>query len=186
MERFRIDPDRAPTGRPRAEENAPYQASDIDQVPGDDAVEALARAGDDVLALLEGLDDAAVAGVTYAPGKWTLKQVIGHLIDDERIFAYRALSIARGEAAELPGFDENGYAFHAAHEERSLASLRAEYCSVRASTLALFENLPRAAWDRRGRLNGYEATVRGLAFHIAAHERRHLRALRELYLPRAR
>jgi uncharacterized protein (TIGR03083 family) len=172
----------APTGRPLAGEFAEYARPDIARVAGDDAIDALARQRDEVLALLEPLGEEAVRGLTYAPGKWTLKEVVGHLAGDERIIAYRALCIARGDARSLPGFDEATYAAHAGSESRPLASLLAEYRAVRAASLALFEGLPSDAWSRRGTVNGYEASVRGLAFHIAGHELRHLAALRERYL----
>lgn len=112
-----------------------------------------------------------------------MKQVLGHLIDDERIFAYRLLCVARGEDAELPGFDEDRYAAHAEFERRPLEDLLADYGAVRAATLALLRGLPPSAWTRRGRVNGYACSVRGLAFHVAGHELHHLRVLRERYRP---
>jgi hypothetical protein len=111
-----------------------------------------------------------------------LKEVVGHLADDERILAYRALCLARGEVRELPGFEENVYVAGADFEQRSLASLLAEYRTVRAATLTLLTGLPGEAWLRRGMVNGYRASVRGLAFHIAGHELHHVRVLREKYL----
>ncbi len=110
-----------------------------------------------------------------------MKEVIGHLIDDERIFAYRALCVARGDARPLPGFDENDYVAATGFESRPLAALTAEYRAVRAATLTLFEPMTAEEWQRRGSVNGYEASVRGLAFHMAGHELHHLRTLREKY-----
>ena len=170
------------SGRPSDAEFASYAKTDIDYVVGDDAVEALAAQGKNVVALLESLDEDAVRAHRYAPGKWTVKEVIGHLIDDERIFAYRALCVARGDTRPLPGFDENDYVASTDFESRPLTSLIAEYRAVRASTLALFEPLMAEEWQRRGSVNGYEASVRGLAFHMAGHELHHLRTLRERYL----
>lgn len=178
--------DRTPTGRPTPGEFADYAAPDIAAVEGDDAIDALREQGVTVLALLDTLTDAAVHGLAYAPGKWTLREVVGHLIDDERIFAYRLLCVARGEEQPLAGFDEKVYAANAGSEERSLASLAREYRAVRESTIALLEGLPADAWRRRGTVNGYQASPRGLAFHIAGHELRHLRALREKYLGRGK
>jgi uncharacterized damage-inducible protein DinB len=172
-----------PTGRPLPGEFADYATADIAAVPGDDAIEALARLTDATTTLFRTHAGAAARGLTYADGKWTLKSVLGHLIDDERIFAYRILCLARGETLELPGFDENQYAAHAAFEDRALENLLAEYESVRAATLSLLRNLPAGAWSRRGRVNGYECSVRGLAFHIAGHELHHHRIVRERYLP---
>jgi len=170
-----------PSGRPLAGEFADYAADDIGHVAGDDAVAALATQRDRVLALLSPLDDAAVDGVTYAPGKWTLKDVVAHLADDERVFSYRILCLARQDLRELAGFDERLYAKAAGATGRTWASLLAEYGVVRQSTLALLEGLPADAWRHRGIVNGYEASVRGLAFHVAGHELRHLRAIETYY-----
>ena len=181
MEHIRPAPP-APSGRPGDDEFAAYAKPDIDQVVGDDAIAALTAQRRQTILLVESLDEARVRGLTYAPGKWTLKEVLGHLADDERIFSYRALCIARGDAAALPSFDEERYVASAGFETRPLASLLAEYRAVRQATLALLSGLPAEAWRRRGVVSGYTASVRGLAFHIAGHELRHLRALREKYL----
>lgn len=173
---------RVVSGRPISGEFASYAKADIDEVAGDDAVEVLAAQERDTLALLEPLEERRVRGLTYATGKWTLKEVVGHLADDERIFAYRALCIARGDALPLPGFDEKTYVAAAGFEERPLADLLAEYRSVRAATITLLGGLTSETWLQRGIVNGYEASVRGLAFHIAGHEMRHLRILRARYL----
>ena len=169
------------SGRPTETEFAPYAKSDVAYVSGDDAVGALAAQGRDVVTLLQSLDEDSIRAKRYAPGKWTVKEVIGHLIDDERIFAYRALCVARRDMRPLPGFEENEYVAATSFESRSLASLIAEYSSVRAATLTLFEALTAEEWTRRGNVNGYEASVRGLAFHVAGHELHHLRTLREKY-----
>jgi hypothetical protein len=172
---------RLPSGRPGAGEYADYAKPDIDRVIGDDAVRVLAVQGVDASTLLESFTDATVKGRTYAPGKWTVKEVIGHLIDDERIFAYRALCIARNDSRPLAGFDEKQYVESAGFEARLVTQLTAEYCSVRRATLLMLEGLSTEAWVRRGIVNGYAASPRGLAFHIAGHELRHVRALRETY-----
>jgi uncharacterized damage-inducible protein DinB len=169
------------SGRPLDGEYAAYAQSDIDYVAGDDAVATLAAQGEEVAALFESLDEEAIRARRYAPGKWTVKEVIGHLIDDERIFAYRALCVARGDVRPLPGFDENDYVAATNFESRPLANLIAEYRAVRAATLTLFESLSAEEWLRRGNVNGYEASVRGMAFHMAGHELHHLRTLREKY-----
>jgi uncharacterized damage-inducible protein DinB len=172
---------RVRTGRPAAGEYAAYAEPDITRVSGDDAIAALETQRDDVLRLFATVTDHAVAGRRYAPGKWTVKEVLGHLVDDERIFAYRLLCIARGDERALRGFDEVLYAAHSGAEARALAELLAEYRLVRDSTIALLAGLPREAWARRGEVNEYGASVRGLAFHIAGHELRHLEALRTKY-----
>ncbi len=170
------------SGRPVPGEFADYAQADIEYVTGDDAVEVLTRLGEETVALLSPIGDERAHGLTYAPGKWTLKEVLGHLIDDERIFAYRALCVARGDARPLPGFDENEYVAGAAFESRSMQSLLDEYRAVRRATIALFEPLTAEEWLRRGNVNGYQASVRGLAFHVAGHELHHLRTLRARYL----
>jgi len=109
--------------------------------------------------------------------------VLGHLADDERIFAYRIPCVARGETAPLPGFDENVYAGNAGFDDRTLEELLDDHARVRAATVSLLRGLPDPAWRRRGVVNDYPATPRGLAFHIAGHELHHLRVVRERYLP---
>jgi hypothetical protein len=173
---------RAISGRPADDEFATYAKPDIALVAGDDAIGVLVAQRRATVLLVESLDEEGVQGRTYATGKWTLKEVLGHLADDERIFAYRALCIARGDTAPLPSFDEKAYVAAAGFEARPLASLLAEYRAVRHATIALLGGLPAEAWLRRGRVTDYEASVRGLAFHIAGHELRHLRTIREKYL----
>jgi hypothetical protein len=175
---------RVRSGRPLPGEFAAYAADDIACVSGDDALTALATQAERVLELLSHLNDAAVDGVTYAPGKWTLKDVVAHLADDERIFAYRILCLARRDARLLEGFDEKEYAQASRADRRPWASILADYAAVRHATLTLLEGLSPDAWMCRGRVNGYVASVRGLAFHIAGHEVRHLRSIETLYWPR--
>lgn len=175
--------DRPLTGRPEPGEFADYAASDIEAVPGEDAVAALVVLESKTRALFSSLREPADTGLTYATGKWTLKEVLGHLCDDERIFAHRVLCVARGEERESPGFDEVQYVDMARFEARSVTSLLDEYSAVRQATLSLLRGLPRDAWLRRGRVNGYEASVRGLAFHIAGHELHHHRIIEQRYLP---
>ncbi|HEU5480771.1 MAG TPA: DinB family protein [Candidatus Tumulicola sp.] len=168
---------RVRSGRPQPGEYADYAQADIDFVTGDDAVEALESSREKTLALFSG----NIADRPYAPGKWTLKEILGHLVDDERIFAYRALCVARGEPLALPGFDEKLYVTNAGFEERRRDDLLAEYKTVRQSTIAFCSGLTEEQWMRRGIVNGYPASVRGLAFHIAGHELHHLRIVRERY-----
>ena len=181
-----LSPSQFRSGRPLPGEFAAYAAADIDYVSGDDALTALATQRDTVLALLSALNDDAVDGVTYAPGKWTLKDVVAHLADDKRVFGYRLLCLARRDPRALEGFDERQYAEAAAATHRPWAALLADYAAVRQATLTLLEGLPAVAWEYRGTVNGYEASVRGLAFHIAGHELRHLRTIETRYWPRLR
>jgi hypothetical protein len=127
-------------------------------------------------------------GYRYQPDKWTIRDTLVHLIDDERIFAYRALRYARNDRTPLHGFEENDYAKYANANERSLASIFEEYWSVRLSTLLLFQNLPEESLMRSGSgidtdgsiIN--ERTVRALVYHIAGHELWHIRLIKERYL----
>src|SRR3954467_3224807 len=138
------------SGRPADGEFASYAKSDIDYVIGDDAVGVLTAQGEQVAALLESLDEETIRGLRYAPGKWTVKEGIGHLIDDERIFAYRALCVARGDTRPLPGFEENDYVAATDFESQPLAQLIAAYRLTRAGSIALFEPLSAEEWTRRG------------------------------------
>jgi hypothetical protein len=107
--------------------------------------------------------------------------VFGHIVDCERVFAYRAMSIARGETQPLPGFDENQYMANAGFEKWRIGDLAESYALVRRSNIVLFKNLPQEAWDRRGTASGAPITVRALAYVILGHERHHLGVLRERY-----
>lgn len=120
----------------------------------------------------------------YAPDKWSIKEVLVHIIDDERIFAYRALRFARGEQNNLIGFDQDAYALLSGADNRGLDSIFEEYEAVRRSTIALFNGLPEAALDRMGHGSGTfnDATVRALAYHIAGHEVHHFNLIKERYL----
>jgi hypothetical protein len=171
------------TGRPLPGEYADYAERDIAAVPGEDAIDALSELARGTPALFRALAGPAQRGLTYGPGKWTLKAILGHLVDDERIFAYRLLCVARGDEGELPGFDENRYVACAEFDRRALEDLLDEFAATRAATLSLLRGLPPAAWLRRGRVNGYGCSVRGLAFHIAAHELHHHRVVRDRYVP---
>jgi hypothetical protein len=150
---------------------------------GTDAAAVLAALAVETRTFLQSLDEDQVRGLRYAPDKWTLKDVLGHIIDDERIFAYRAFCLTRGETKSLAGFDEKVYAANADAESRSWGDLLDEYRIVRTASVALFSSLLPGAWERAGEVNGYRATPRGLAFHIAGHELHHLHIVRERYLP---
>jgi len=119
----------------------------------------------------------------YAPDKWTVKEVLGHVSDTERIFAYRALRIARGDQTPLSGFEQDDYVRGGNFAERTLASLAEEFGMVRAATIALFKSLQKDAWQRRGVANKNEVSVRALAFIVAGHELHHRLILEERYFP---
>jgi len=118
----------------------------------------------------------------YAPGKWTIKEVLVHIIDDERIYAYRALRFARNDKTELPGFEQDDYALSSGANDRSLESIFEEYEAVRQSTIAMFNSFATEALIRKGIANNNLATVRALAWHIAGHELHHLNIIKQRYL----
>lgn len=169
------------SGRPAPGEYADDARADIDQVQGDDIEEVLGRQIAGTLALLSTLDDARAGTLRYAPDKWSVKQVVGHLSDDERIFAYRALCLARNDPRPLPGFEENDYVRFGSFEAQPFADLIEELRIVRQATIALVRGLSPEAMLRRGIVNEYPASVRGLLFHVAGHELHHVRVLRERY-----
>ena len=167
--------------RPAADEFAPYYANYIAQVPDGDVVEALIGGAEIASALLGDLDDD-VAARAYAPGKWTLKEVLLHCADAERIFAYRALRIARGDTTPLPSFDENAYAPLSGANLRTMDSILDEFESVRDASVTLFSGLPSDAWTRRGTASGKEVSVRGIAWITAGHLLHHLSVIQDRYL----
>lgn len=167
-------------GRPAADEFAPYYATYIDQVPGDDPITAL-EVQTAVTALVLGRIDTAKAAHRYAPGKWSVKEVIGHVTDAERVFSYRALRFARADATALPGFDENAWVPAAHFDEAPLADLLWAWRVQRTATLVLLRSLEAEAWQRRGTASGNPVSVRAIAWIIAGHERHHLGVLHERY-----
>jgi len=169
--------------RPAADEYAPDYESYIARVPAGGVVAVLARQLADTRALLAGVPEA-LADHAYAPGKWTIKEIVGHTTDMERIFAYRALRFARGDTTELPGYDAEAYVPAGRFGERTLASLMEELESVRQSTVLLLAGLPAQAWLQRGVADGQEVSVRALACIIAGHEQHHRAVLEERYLVR--
>lgn len=118
----------------------------------------------------------------YAEGKWTIKEILGHVVDDERIYAYRALRFARNDSTELPGFDQDHFARYSEANQREVGDILDEFSLVRRSTIALFESLDEAALLRSGVADGKRVSVRALAYHIAGHELRHRNVIRERYL----
>jgi uncharacterized damage-inducible protein DinB len=118
----------------------------------------------------------------YAEGKWTIKEILAHIVDDERIYVYRALRFARNDSTELPGFDQDQYAGYSGANQRDSSELLDEFSLVRRSTIAFFRSLDAAALLRTGVANGQKVSVRALAYHIAGHELRHMNVIRERYL----
>jgi uncharacterized damage-inducible protein DinB len=170
-------------GRPQASEIAPHARLYVDLVNGDDVEGALRTQLRQTVALLKSVDDRQASEFAYAPGKWTIKQILGHISDTERIFSGRALRIARGDVTPLAGFEQDAYVAAAGSNRRSLEDLIAEFESVRRSTLTLLESFSKEDWMRTGRVSEWNISVRGIAFTAAGHELHHLAILRERYLP---
>lgn len=122
------------------------------------------------------------ANSRYAPGKWSLKEVFGHIIDTERIMSYRLLRIARGDQTPLAGFEENSYVDHAHYDQRSMSDLLEEYKSVRHASITLVNGLAEEAWDRRGIVNENPMTAGALAYVLTGHALHHLNIMKERYL----
>jgi DinB family protein len=172
-----------PTGlcRPEPGEFAPYHDTYISLVAGSDIVASLDEQRRQTLLLLSGRPESD-GELRYAPGKWTLKEVLAHLNDTERIMSYRALRIARGDTTPLPGFEQDDYVRDGPFASNSLADLIEDYIAVRRATLTLFRNLEEKDWTRHGTVNGNKLTVRALAYIIAGHELHHRRLIEEKYL----
>lgn len=167
--------------RPAADEYASYYGMYVSKVPASDLIAAMTGQIADVLTLLQPIGEAK-GDYAYAPEKWTIKQVVGHMIDAERVFSYRALSFARGDANHLPSFDENAWIDPAGFNDRSLTSLIDEFVAVRSATIALLSGLPVAARSRRGIASGKEISVRALAHVMQGHVTHHLQIIKDRYL----
>ena len=146
-----------------------------------DVLNLLEEQAADLRHMLLGMSDQR-AEESYAEGKWTIKELLQHMIDSERIFAYRALCIARGEEASLPGFDENRYAGNSLANMRLLKDILEEYDLVRRSNLLMFRSFTSEMLDNVGTANGKQISLRGLIHVTAAHERHHINILAERYL----
>lgn len=168
--------------RPAAGEYDPYYEKYISKVGTGDFIELLAHQADETLSLLHAIPDNA-ADYAYAEGKWTIKEVIGHVCDAERIFAYRLLRIGRGDQTPLASFNENEYAPAGRFGERTLASLNEEFAAIRAATIALVGGLPNDGWLRLGTASERSVSPRALAYIIAGHELHHRDILLTRYLP---
>ncbi|HJQ27626.1 MAG TPA: DinB family protein [Blastocatellia bacterium] len=168
-------------GRPEPTEHAEYYSRYINLVPEDDLCAAMREQTEATLAFLRSLPEA-VGDLRYAPGKWSVKELIGHVIDSERVFAMRAAYFARLDPAALPSFEQDDWVRAASFDEQPLAELIEEFEYVRRGNLYFFRHLTPEAWLRRGTASGYEFTVRALAYIIVGHERYHLEILRSRYL----
>ena len=174
------------TLRPQPGEYAPYYDRYISLVhPGQtkdaDIIAVLEEQRRQTLLLLSGRTDAD-GDLRYAPDKWTLKEVLGHLNDSERILSYRALRISRTDATPIEGYEQDDYVRNSPVARRPMEDLIEDYIAVRRATITLFRNLDEAAWTRRGVANKNEVTVRALAYIIAGHELHHRKIVEEKYL----
>ena len=168
--------------KPGEGEYAPYAIMYIGLLPDDGLVlkylkENLEATKDFILSLPE-----ERLAYRYAEGKWTIKEILAHVVDDERIYAYRALRFARNDRTELPGFEQDDYALYSGANERDVKDLLNEFATVRQATISLFEGLPDEALVRAGTADGKIMSVRAAAYHIAGHEMRHVGIIRERYL----
>lgn len=166
--------------RPQPGEYAPYYDRYISLVPGEEILHTLDQQRREMMMLISCRDDAD-GNFRYAADKWTAKEVLGHVCDSERIFAYRALRIARSDATPLEGFEQDDYVRNGGFAQRPLSDVVEDFIAVRRATLSLLRNLDEAAWTRRGIANKNEVSVRALAYIIAGHELHHRRILEEKY-----
>ena len=167
-------------GRPRPDEYAGYYGSYIAAVE-EPLLPTLEREAGKWRALLAAVPPDK-EGYRYAPGKWSIREVVGHVIDAERMFSVRAMAFARGDRSHYPSFDENAYAAASEADRRTLSDLSEELVAVRRATVLLLRGLPLEAWGRRGLASGNEFTVRSLAWIIAGHSRHHRKVVMERYL----
>jgi uncharacterized damage-inducible protein DinB len=167
-------------GRPEPGEYDEYYERYISRVPEGDILNTLDAQRRQMLLLLSGRDEAD-GDFRYAPGKWTAGEVLGHVCDTERIFAYRALRIARGDQTPIEGFEQDDYVKNGPFGREPLSEIIEDYIAVRRASLTLLRNLDETAWMRRGIANKKEVTVRALAYLIAGHELHHRRILEEKY-----
>jgi DinB superfamily len=168
-------------GRPETNEAAPYYFTYINQVSGDDAVRAIESQLEESLKLFAGISEEKSL-YRYAPEKWSIREVLNHVSDTERAFAFRALWFARGFATPLPSYDQNTAVPGAQADKISWAAHVEEFRRVRLSTISLFSNMPSEAWMRTGIASDNRFTVRALGFIIAGHVTHHIAGLRERYL----
>lgn len=167
--------------RPADDEYLAYYGRYISLVPEGDIRAILAKQNESTITLLRGLSESQ-GGYRYAPGKWTIKELVAHLTDSERIFAVRALRFARADETPLPGFEENDYVKNGSFDVFPLADIVAGFENVRRSTVSLFKLMSTEASKRRGKANNAEISVRALAYVIAGHELHHMNILRTRYL----
>jgi hypothetical protein len=166
--------------RPDPGEFAPFFANYVNLVPEADVLPVLAAQGDQIRRLAAAVPKDRET-FRYAPGKWSVREIFGHLGDGERVFGYRAFCISRGDQTPLPGFEEDDYIAESDYDQRTVAELADDFAAVRACNLAVFGRLDPARWARVGNANGAPVSVRALAFVMAGHFRHHLGVLKARY-----
>ena len=171
----------AVTARPEVNEYAPYYGKYVSLVGEGNIVEILEQQLETSLALLKTISEEK-ANYRYAPDKWSIKELLGHIADTERVFAYRVLRFGRNDQTALEGFEQDDYIANADFDSFALSALVEEFAAVRRASLYLLRHLPQAAWTRRGIASNNEITVRALAYILAGHELHHLNVLNERYL----
>jgi hypothetical protein len=167
--------------RPAATEFAPYYNNYVKLVPEGDLLAQLEKQGAETQKLLRALDEKK-SEHRYEPGKWSIREVVGHLSDAERVFTYRALRFARADATALPGFDQDVWAKTTNAHSQTLVSLLDDFRALRAATITLFGGFDAAAWDRTGTASDNKVSVRALAWITSGHEIHHVNILKERYL----
>jgi DinB family protein len=168
-----------PERRPQRDEYAPHHSSYIELVSAP-VLTALRNQRGEIERLRSSVAEDR-AGFRYQPEKWSIREVVGHLSDAERVYGYRAMALARNDGNPLPKYDPDGYVAAALFDARTMGSLIDEFLAVREGTIQFFENLPSEAWSRRGTMGGNPLSVRALAFIAVGHVARHLNVLRERY-----
>jgi len=166
--------------RPKETEYPPFYAGYVARVPETEILEALREQPTELKRIADSLASDKER-YRYAPDKWSVRELFGHLVDSERFFGHRAFCISRADANPLPGFDENFYVTQSTYDSRPLADLVKDFSLLREANSRLLENLEEAAWPREGVANGAKVTVRALAYIMTGHARHHLAVLRERY-----
>ncbi|MBD0380777.1 DinB family protein [Paenibacillus sedimenti] len=167
--------------RPDRNEYAPYFSTYIDAVPDEDYDQFLRNQLDEVKDLFSQLSEEKGEG-RYAPGKWSLKEVLGHMTDTERVMSYRMMRIARGDFTKLPGFDQDILIANGSFSEFTLKALLEDFVAVRKATFTLLGTIPDSAWERTGNVSERDVTARSLAYIIAGHAQHHLNVIQQRYL----
>ncbi|MBJ7882691.1 DinB family protein [Gelidibacter salicanalis] len=165
----------------KPDEYHPYYQPYVSKVGQGNVLDILKNNSELVSSFLNTIDQGKL-GFRYAEGKWTIKEIVLHLIDTERIFAYRALCIARKDKTDLPGFDQDAYVVNSQADTRSIKSLLWEYSTVRSATVSLFESFDNQAWMHSGVSSENRLSVRAIAFIIVGHENHHLEIIKARYL----